>query len=116
MHFVVKLNDFVREILVKYKINTAARCAIATGGPIYCKLLMDASPIIMISEDTSEMSVAILKIAKPGQLLLERTTYECIHGINIDAQIVGDFDFKGKHTSLYAVRTSSLDLKQEIAR
>ena len=113
LHFAVKLNDAMKEILAKYKIDATARCSIATGGPIFCKLLMDASPLIIISEDTTDISAAILKLAKPGQLLLERTTYECIYGINIDAQIVGDFDFNGKHTSLYAVSTSSLQLTQQ---
>ena len=103
IHFSIKFYTQLKEILHENNLNLPPKFAISTGGPIYCKLFMDSSPIIMISDDTANLSAAIVKTAKPDQLLLERTSYECIYGINIDANLVGDFDANGKHTSIYSV-------------
>ena len=107
LQFSIKFYQQLKEILQQNNVNMPPKFAISTGGPIYCKLFMDSSPIIMISDDTANLSAAIVKNAKPDQLLLERTSYECIWGINIDASMVGDFDAFGKHTSLYSVNLQS---------
>ena len=108
IRFTAMLSKSVKEIFQNENISAALKFGISTGGPIYCKILMDITPFILISDETANMSAAIAKIGKPDSLLLERTTYECIYGVNIDAQIAGDMDFNSKHISLYAINIPDL--------
>lgn len=108
IRFSAFLASGIKEIFEREKINTGLRFGISTGGPIYCKVLMDITPFIIVSDEISSLSNVIVKNGKVDTLLLDRTTYECIYGVNIDAQISGDIDFNGKHITLYAVNIPDL--------
>ena len=81
---------------------------VATGGPIFCKMIMDATPVFLISGEPVSTSQLMADRAGPQTVFLERTTYECIYGMNVDAQIVGDLDVGGKKVTYYSASLCSL--------
>ncbi|OHT00934.1 hypothetical protein TRFO_32231 [Tritrichomonas foetus] len=103
LQFAVKLNSAMIETFESYHLNASMKFGICTGGPIYCKLIMDGTPVSIVSGDPVSMAKIIRDYCKSKQLLLERTTYECSYGLNIDAQLVGEFDFQGRHTAYYSL-------------
>jgi len=106
IQFAMAFNDEAGVLFEKNGLDPGFRYGVCTGGPIYCRLLMDSSPVSLVSGETSTMAAAIMNQCKSGQLLLERTTYECIYGVNIDVQIAGDVDLNGKHSTLYGMNLS----------
>ena len=108
MVFVQKFHRVITDVKEKHKMGTVKlRYAVCTGGPIYGKLLMDNSPISLISGDPISMASTLIGLSKPGQLLMDRTTYECLYGV-ITADPAGDFEFAGQHTAYYAIDITTL--------
>lgn len=103
LQFSVKLNRLFTEIFESYNLMLTLKFGICTGGPIYCKLIMDGMPINIVSGDSVSMSKIVRDLCQPKQLLLERTTFECSYGLNITPQQVGEFEFQGKHTTYYSL-------------
>ena len=56
------------------------------------------------------MNVAneMLKRCTSDQLLLDRTTFECIYGINITPQVDGEIELHGKQITLYHINISDI--------
>ena len=106
--FGVAFHGMAAEVFEEFGQPANVQYGVCTGGPIYCKLLMESPPILMVSEDTYHISRKIVKMARPGELIIERTTYECIYGVNIDATMAGDFEYNGRHTSLYRIPMHSI--------
>ena len=107
--FVQKFNRILTAIRDKHQLGMAnMRYAMCTGGPIYCKILMDNSPISLVSGDPISMASALMAVCKPGQLVMDRTTRECLHGI-ITAEPDGEFEFGGHKMPHFAVDLVALD-------
>ena len=84
------------------------RYALCTGGPIFTKLYMDSTPVSLVFGDPVSLARQILRKSSHNLLLLERTTYECIYGMNIDCQMAGEIDYAGKHTSIYSIQVNNI--------
>lgn len=69
---------------------------------------MDNSPISLVSGDPISMASALMAVCKPGQLVMDRTTRECLHGI-ITAEPDGEFEFGGHKMPHFAVDLVALD-------
>ncbi|OHT10564.1 hypothetical protein TRFO_20052 [Tritrichomonas foetus] len=108
IQFAAALNKHLIHIFNENQIEIKVRYGLCTGGPVYIKLLMDSSPVILISGEPVTIAKQIVTKCQPTQLLLERTTYECIYGMNIDCQMEGEVDYAGKHTSLYSVQVDQI--------
>ena len=103
LQFAVKLNQMLIDVFETFNINAGIQYGICTGGPIYCKLIMDGTPVSLVTGDPVIMAKMIRDFCKPKQLLLERTTYECSYGLSIDAQLVGEIEHQGRHTAYYSI-------------
>ena len=98
----------VQEIMETFGMDVQLQYGVATGGPIFCKMIMDATPVFLISGEPVSTSQLMADRAGPQTVFLERTTYECIYGMNVDAQIVGDLDVGGKKVTYYSASLCSL--------
>ena len=87
----------------EFNLTSNFKFSICTGGPIFCRLLMDSSPISLVSGDPVLYVKEISKICKTNNIFIERTTYECIYGISIEVNPIGEFEFNSQHTTLYSI-------------
>lgn len=104
--FVARFFRTVNQVTAERGFEAEMQYGIATGGPIYCKMIMDATPVFLITGDPVSISQMMMDKAGSQQLMLERTTYECIYGMNVDAHIAGDFDVGGKKVTYYSAALS----------
>ena len=79
------------------------KIGIATGGPIFYKLVGDDEMSAVVSGETVALAKIVKNYCSPGQLFLERTTFECGEGLNIKPKQVGEFEYQGKHNSYYSI-------------
>ena len=108
IQFIASFHPQIIELMKKYKVNNYPKYGISTGGPIYCKLLMGNPPHIIVSDETTLLSNAICEHSTPNFILMERTTYECSYGLNIEAQISSDIEYHGKNIPIYSISVDSL--------
>ena len=80
---------------------------VATGGPIYCRVMMEQAPITLIDGDIYLIAEQLLLKAQPKQMLFERTTLECLSSIEMEPVEVGQFEMNDRTVHCYSIQIDS---------
>ena len=103
VQFASQLYERISKEITSTNREFSVKFSVCTGGPIYYKMLLDVTLVSFVTGDVVQIAAAMLAKAKPRQILIERTTYECIYGLKLDPQLVCEFEFNDKHMTLYAI-------------
>jgi len=110
LQFAGKLGREIAKENEKFETHMKFKYIVSTGGPFYVKMLFDGEPLTIVSGEVLNVSHEMLKKCTEDLLLLDRTTFECIYGINITPTVVGDIDVHhdGKQITIYSVKISDI--------
>ena len=103
VQFAMQLYEKIASEIRSTNRKFSVKFSVCTGGPIYYKMLLDVTLVSFVTGDVVQTAIAMLTKAKTRQILIERTTYECIYGLKLEVQHVGEFDLSSKHISIYSI-------------
>lgn len=103
LNFAFKLSHLLTDIFDSYNFQMSLKMGIATGGPIFCKVVGSDSPVCIAFGEIIKMSKILRDLCSNDELLFERTTFECYSHLNIQSQEKGEFDFQGKKNLFYYI-------------
>lgn len=101
--FAFKLNQLLTEIIYNYNLKMTLKYGVATGGPIFCKVIGNDSPRCIVFGDTVKISQKLDSFCSAGNLFFERTTFECLSHLNLLSQEIGELEHQGRKNLYYSV-------------
>lgn len=111
LQFASRLYRLISDIFDTNNLSMSLKFGVATGGPIFYKLICDDEMSAIVSGETVVLAKMIKDLCEPGNLLFERTTFECSNGLNINPQQAGQLEYQGKQNLYYSIM---LDKNSEI--
>lgn len=106
--FLDSLSRAISEILVKEGSSMQWKAGVSTGGPIFCRLVMEYAPIALADGDTVSIAEKLIEMAKPGQIFFDKTTLECISDLAITPIEIGVTDVKDRKVPYYFVSVDNV--------
>ena len=107
LHFSIELNKEVAKVAADKNVPILIKYGVATGGPIYCRVMMEQAPITLIDGEIYLVAEKLLEKAVPKQMLFERTTFECLSSIEMDPAEVGQFEMNDRTIHVYSIQMDS---------
>lgn len=108
LEFASSLFGSLSKTIESHSLMMDFKFGMATGGPIFCKIIGGYNLATLIYGETVALAKIIRDLCNSGQLLFERTTFECSEGLSINPHQDGEFDFQWKRCAYY-----SIDLDRE---
>ncbi|KAK8892164.1 hypothetical protein M9Y10_029387 [Tritrichomonas musculus] len=103
IQFAMKLNQLICDILDSYNLDMFLKFGICTGGPIFCRLIRNNSIASFTSGEPVSLSKILRDKCEKGQLIFERTTYECCSDLELNVKQAGEFEYQGKSNPYYSI-------------
>ena len=109
INFTFELDRIILKIAEENNIKIIIKYGASTGGPIYCRVVMETAPIILIDGDVVEAANMLLERSSPRQMMFERTTLECGTSIEMDPVEAGQFTLNGRAVHCYTIKMEDYD-------
>ncbi|EAY21202.1 hypothetical protein TVAG_283710 [Trichomonas vaginalis G3] len=104
----------LHELMIKLNFTVKWKGALSTGGPIFCRLVVDVAPIAIADGDPVSIAEKLLEIAKPGQILFDKTTLECAEPLKMTPIELSVTDVKDRKVSYYYIPIDSYLVPQDL--
>lgn len=111
LQFASRLYCLITSIIDSHNLTMSLKFGVATGGPIFYKLIGDNEMSAVVSGEIVTLAKMIRNLCEEGKLLIEKITFECSDGLNINPQQIGQIEYKGKQNDYYSI---ILDKNSEI--
>ena len=103
LNFAEKLNQLFTDVFETYNLTMSLKFGVATGGPIFVKVIGKDSPDCIVFGEIVSISKIVRDLCKNGELVFERTTFECIAQLNVQYNEMGEIEYQGKKNACYSI-------------
>ncbi|EAY20482.1 hypothetical protein TVAG_238540 [Trichomonas vaginalis G3] len=103
LNFIFLAAKFLEEGAQKKGVSLAFKVGIATGGPLYCKIVMESAPIAVTDGDIYIIAEKLSSLAKPEQIVMDKATVECASSVKMNPVSVGDVEIRDRKVQMWSI-------------
>lgn len=104
LNFIFLAAKRLEEDALKKGVTVAFKAGVATGGPIYCKVLMEGAPIAVTDGDVYTIAERLMTFAKPDQIVFEKTTLECASSkVKMNPVSIGETEIRDRKIQMWSI-------------